>query len=113
MKREARARKPWLHRFDNARARAIRHGGSPLEITAEAVDIRAYYEHVFSQLQIACHWCDAVVSTERIQIDHVIPLSRGGKHSLGNLCASCVECNELKRDKTPDEFLGTRGERAA
>jgi len=39
-----------------------------------------------------------------ITIDHVIPLARGGRHSVGNLMALCWSCNASKQDKTFMEF---------
>lgn len=32
-------------------------------------------------------------------LDHVIPLSKGGRHLLKNLLPSCERCNESKQDK--------------
>lgn len=32
-------------------------------------------------------------------IDHVIPLARGGRHSIGNLAPSCADCNHRKGTK--------------
>lgn len=32
-------------------------------------------------------------------IDHVVPLSRGGRHSIGNLVPSCAKCNMAKSNK--------------
>jgi 5-methylcytosine-specific restriction endonuclease McrA len=29
-------------------------------------------------------------------IDHIIPLSRGGRHSIGNLAPACAACNLKK-----------------
>lgn len=37
-------------------------------------------------------------------IDHVMPKSRGGKNTWGNLVAACHYHNELKADKTPEEM---------
>lgn len=37
-------------------------------------------------------------------LDHIIPWSRGGDHSLGNLTISCATCNLSKGDKTPEEW---------
>lgn len=34
-------------------------------------------------------------------IDHLIPLSKGGKHCLSNLRPSCKMCNNKKYNKTP------------
>jgi 5-methylcytosine-specific restriction endonuclease McrA len=40
--------------------------------------------------------------------DHVIPLSRGGRHSLDNLRTACRACNLSKRDMTIAEFIKSR-----
>lgn len=41
----------------------------------------------------ACFYCG---STDSIQLDHVVPLSRGGVHSIGNLVPACMSCNLSK-----------------
>lgn len=46
-----------------------------------------------------CLWCG---TTERITIDHVVPLSKGGSNRLENLQPLCVSCNSKKRTKTMD-----------
>ena len=38
-------------------------------------------------------------------IDHKIPLTRGGSHTKDNLALIYEDCNRMKRDKTPEEFL--------
>ena len=42
--------------------------------------------------------CAECGSTENIHIDHIIPVSRGGRHSIGNLQALCASCNISKSD---------------
>lgn len=32
-------------------------------------------------------------------MDHITPISRGGRHSIGNLAPACAKCNLSKRDK--------------
>lgn len=39
-----------------------------------------------------------------IHMDHIIPLSRGGRHSEGNLQPLCSKCNLSKSDKTMTEW---------
>lgn len=36
-------------------------------------------------------------------VDHIIPESRGGEWTWGNLVACCASCNQLKADRTPEE----------
>ncbi len=38
------------------------------------------------------------------EVDHSIPVSRGGTDHLNNLFPSCVECNRSKQDLTSREF---------
>jgi 5-methylcytosine-specific restriction endonuclease McrA len=38
------------------------------------------------------------------QVDHIIPLSRGGTHSIGNLASSCARCNLSKNNKFVTEW---------
>lgn len=40
---------------------------------------------------------------ERLTLDHVIPVSRGGKGTWENLVACCTACNQRKDNKTPAE----------
>lgn len=48
-----------------------------------------------------CFYC----GDERIlQIEHKIPLSRGGNHTKENIVAACAPCNYRKGTKTSEEF---------
>jgi 5-methylcytosine-specific restriction endonuclease McrA len=38
-----------------------------------------------------------------LTIDHVVPLSRGGEDTWENLVCACVQCNNKKGDRTPEE----------
>jgi len=40
-----------------------------------------------------CYLCRIAPST---QIDHILPVSRGGQHSVGNLLGACGPCNRHK-----------------
>ena len=39
-----------------------------------------------------CHYCQG----EATEVDHVVPVSRGGSHHLTNLVAACTACNARK-----------------
>jgi 5-methylcytosine-specific restriction endonuclease McrA len=49
----------------------------------------AYIERLLRQ---PCFYCGG----EATEIDHVIPIVRGGKHSIGNIVSSCQTCNQHK-----------------
>ena len=43
-------------------------------------------------------------SKEKQTLDHKIPLSRGGRHSVGNLQTLCLSCNSKKHRRTIMEW---------
>jgi len=48
-----------------------------------------------------CQYCYR--SDVPLTIDHVIPKSKGGDDSWENLVSACVNCNNKKGDRSPDE----------
>jgi 5-methylcytosine-specific restriction endonuclease McrA len=61
-----------------------------------------------------CHYCGARVGSNHLTMDHVVPLSRGGKSSKGNLVPACKACNNKKKYLLPiewDEYLKTLSNR--
>jgi 5-methylcytosine-specific restriction endonuclease McrA len=50
-----------------------------------------------------CQYCGQRLTNATGTIDHVVPISKGGKHSWSNVVTSCVKCNNKKDNKTPDE----------
>lgn len=52
-----------------------------------------------------CHYCSLSLQPEETTMDHVVPLSRGGKSTKGNIVISCKTCNTEKADCTPVEIL--------
>ncbi len=38
-----------------------------------------------------------------LTLDHVLPVSRGGEDTWENLVCACVDCNNRKGDRTPEE----------
>lgn len=48
---------------------------------------------------VVCHWCRKRIKTADAHVDHVVPLSKGGAHDVGNVC---VACNLSKSAKLPE-----------
>jgi 5-methylcytosine-specific restriction endonuclease McrA len=57
-----------------------------------------------------CAYCG---STESPTVDHIIPIARGGRHSVGNLQCLCASCNFSKHDSLMVEFRYRKREVAA
>jgi 5-methylcytosine-specific restriction endonuclease McrA len=67
--------------------RAIKSGVSTFVVLPKEI------ERLYSQ---PCAGCGSMKDQT---IDHIVPLSRGGKHSIGNLQTLCKSCNSSKNCK--------------
>ena len=45
-----------------------------------------------------CSYCGISANEMRIEVDHIIPRSKGGTNELNNLTTACWKCNEGKLD---------------
>jgi 5-methylcytosine-specific restriction endonuclease McrA len=59
--------------------------------------------NIYLRDNYTCSYCGKKFSTESLNIDHIIPKSRGGITEWGNLTCSCRKCNTKKNDRTPEE----------
>lgn len=57
--------------------------------------------------QIRTMPCEYCGSEENITVDHVVPISKGGAHSIENIVPACQPCNSSKGAKPLEEWLGT------
>jgi hypothetical protein len=78
----------------NRRARQLAAEGS---FTAE--DIKNLYATQGGR----CYYCSVEIKSG-YHIEHMIPLSRGGRNDVSNICLACAPCNLSKHTKTAEEF---------
>lgn len=52
-----------------------------------------------------CAITKRALTPESASLDHIIPLSRGGSHSIENLCVVDQQVNAAKGSMTTDEFV--------
>lgn len=66
-------------------------------------DVRA----AFARQGGCCRYCGVKVgrNAARWEIDHFIPLSRGGTNRPDNIVIACFDCNRAKTNKMPWEFI--------
>lgn len=62
---------------------------------------------ILARCNFACFYCGvpATLGVVQLQIDHVIPVSRGGSDDDWNHVAACAACNAGKSDTSPSQLL--------
>lgn len=91
------------------RTRLIMRGVSGRRRAAERKGVKPSVMAAWVKAQKkVCHWCGIKCASE-YQVDHIIPLSKGGPHELRNLCIACPPCNRRKNAKDPIEFAREMG----
>jgi 5-methylcytosine-specific restriction endonuclease McrA len=59
------------------------------------------YGAILERDGMVCHICrDDIPTLDDLHFDHVIPIARGGEHSMGNIRPAHAECNLRKHAKT-------------
>lgn len=51
-----------------------------------------------------CHYCGRPVPPRELTMDHIVPVSRGGRSTKGNLVPCCKDCNNRKKQMLPMEW---------
>lgn len=55
------------------------------------------WNRTINRYQGRCAYCGA--KPDALQMDHVVPISRGGRHGIGNIVPACRACNASKGSK--------------
>lgn len=61
-------------------------------------------EQLWSHWKCFDHRCAYCGDTGDLQIEHVIPISKGGEHHLGNIVPACQRCNSSKRSSSVESW---------
>ena len=51
-----------------------------------------------------CHYCGRPTPPGALTMDHIVPISRGGRTTKGNVVPCCKECNNRKKQLLPMEW---------
>ncbi|HUV78269.1 MAG TPA: HNH endonuclease [Desulfobacterales bacterium] len=51
-----------------------------------------------------CHYCGCLAPPKELTMDHIVPISRGGRTTKGNVVTACKECNNSKKQLLPIEW---------
>jgi 5-methylcytosine-specific restriction endonuclease McrA len=85
-----------------ARRHAQEHGA---RLTSDGSLTPAVVQRLFAEAK-HCPYCTLPMSPRRKTLDHIVPRTRGGWHSISNALVCCYSCNSSKADSTPEAWLG-------
>lgn len=66
------------------------------------ISSRTRYD-VLSCYNFSCFYCGARAPEVALQVDHVVPVAKGGTNKPWNLVPACHACNAGKSDSVPSE----------
>lgn len=83
------------HRSKSKHRKAKQRGSTALMLTPDQLWRR------WVEFHHCCAYCGA---DGDLHIEHVIPISKGGEHHLGNILPACQRCNYSKRSASVEEW---------
>jgi 5-methylcytosine-specific restriction endonuclease McrA len=83
------------NREKSKRRKAAMRSGHVVQVTSAQLRER------FAEFSDTCAYCGAGC---HLHIEHVVPISQGGTHTLGNIVPACQACNYSKRAKPVEEW---------
>lgn len=83
------------HRSKSKHRKAKQRGSTALMLTPDQLWRR------WVEFGHTCAYCGA---DGDLHIEHVIPISKGGEHHLGNIVPACQRCNYSKRSAPVEEW---------
>ena len=67
---------------------------------------------VFKRDRFTCQYCGRKAPEVVLEVDHIVPVSKGGGNELMNLVTSCFDCNRGKGKKKLDDTSTVMKQRA-
>lgn len=77
-----------------------------------AIGKRLRFE-VFARDGFTCRYCGIQSDKAQLEIDHVVPVCKGGTNDLENLATACFDCNRGKAGNPIEKITTSEGGRLA
>lgn len=74
------------------------------ELTIETIQ-HIYEDNIKKHGTLTCYLCLLPIPFGKDNLEHKIPISRGGSNDVENLSIACQKCNFKKHTKTDSEYL--------
>ncbi len=65
--------------------------------------VRFSRTNIISRDQQSCQYCGRKRPIFELTLDHIIPVTQGGKRTWENIVTACLPCNQRKGGRTPTE----------
>lgn len=66
-------------------------------------EVKFTRRNIYEHYGYKCSYCGIKFTTSELNLEHVIPRSRGGKTDWANVVTSCIPCNLRKGNRLPNE----------
>ncbi|MHB9155788.1 MAG: HNH endonuclease [Endomicrobiales bacterium] len=66
-------------------------------------EVKFTRRNIYEHYNYRCCYCGKKFSSADLNLEHVIPRSRGGRTGWDNIVTACIPCNYRKGNKLPDE----------
>ena len=66
-------------------------------------EVKFTRRNIYEHYDYRCAYCVFRYSTSELNLEHVVPSSRGGKTDWTNIVTSCIPCNLRKGNRLPEE----------
>lgn len=87
------------HRAKSKARKVAQRGGTPLPLSP------THLWHHWCKFDHRCAYCGC---SGDLEIEHVVPISKGGEHHLGNIVPACTGCNSSKRSHDALQWYRSR-----
>lgn len=93
---------------EDLRKMRARVADNELEVRAQARAFKAEFDN--QQRQVGgCPYCGEPLISDDAELDHIYPVSKGGRSFRANLVFVCASCNQKKSDLTLRTFIELHG----
>lgn len=102
--RKGKAKDPERYRNYGHQRRALVANAPVRDLTGEQIAT------MMAEQDGVCAYCHHL--SPPLVVEHIVPLARGGSHTLWNVVGACERCNGEKHDRTPEEWGAARRRKA-
>ena len=75
---------------------------------SRSISLKKRFE-VFKRDNFTCQYCSSKPPLIPLEVDHILPICKGGKNDIDNLITACFDCNRgkggIELESVPDTLV--------